>query len=1008
MIKINLKTLLNTSLIAAGLICTSTHASAQVSASEDRFSPQASGYLERARTMSAEGNYTGAIDQLREITTEHIQLPPAVQEEYVFLLANALYERNDKECLRLLNEFRRDYPASPLALEASLKVADYYLFHHQWADALNEYRALDFARLNKDEKLLYSYRLALSEIKTGHFQEARRSLQAIANARQYQDAYNFYSAYLDYIAGDYDKAYGLFAKVKSGEKGLESVYYMTQIDYIRGKYDEVAKKGKSLILKLTDPELAPELNRITGLSLFKTGETAEALPYLKRYYDTREGSPAPDAVYAIGVCEYNNGDYESAAEKFSTLTELNNDIAQSAWLFLGQCDMKNGNDDAAAMAFEKAARMDFDRNVSETALYNYAAALTRGGKVPFASSADMLEGFIKLYPNSEYTPLVEGYLAVAYYNDQNYTKALENIEKIRKPSKEILAAKQKVLYQLGIEAISNGRAQDAVKYFSRSLELASYDRSLALQTQLWYGDALYATGNFQKAQSAYSAFVKDEKASQNKTLALYNLAYSQYQLEKYGEAATTFRKALDAKPVLPKALEADAYIRMGDCLYYSGNYKSAQTAFAKAIEMGAADADYASFRHAVMRGLGGDINGKINELSQLNAKYPNSKWVPNALMEKAMTYQALDRNKEAAEAFDQLASSYPQTAQARKAMLNLAFTYSKAGDNLKAADTYKEIIRTWPSSEEADVANTDLRKYYSSVGAMQEYAAFLKSVPEAKQLDADEMEQIAFDGAETAYAENPDNIKALQVYVSEYPDGKYLAQALLDIASSQRANNRFSEAEESLAKLITSRPHSAQYPEALLSRAEILEYDLPGRSADAAECYRLLEKSGNRDFLADAYAGIVRTASDPDVVIEYASKARNAGGVASDVAEEMSLYEANALMKKGQTEKGLETLAVLAENPASEAGAKAAVALGRYYIDNKRYAEAEKAMTNFTETGTPHQFELAQGFIILADAYHGLGKTYLAKEYLQSLKENYPGNEPEISNAIAQRLKSYK
>lgn len=1008
MIKKKFNSILISSCCALGILVVHHSAQAQSSASEDRFSPQAAGYIERARTMSASGNYTGAIDQLREIQTENLQLSPTLQEEYVFMLANALYERGDKECLRLLLDFRLNYPASPMALEAALKTGDYYFFKHQWSDALSEYSSLDFARLNREQKLLYSYRLSLCEIKTGHFSEARKTLQALSAARQYRDAYNFYTAYLDYIAGDYDKAYSIFSKVKSSEKGLEAVYYMTQIDYTRGKYEEVAQTGKTLLQKFDDPELAPELNRITGLSLFKIGDTDSASTCLNKYFKTCMGNPAPDAIYALGVCDYNNGEYGQAAERFSTLTDLNNDIAQSAWLYLGQCDIKNGNDDAAAIAFEKAARMDYDRNVSETALYNYVAALTRGGKVPFASSADMLEGFIKLYPNSEYTPKVEGYLAVAYYNDHNYAKALENIEKIRKPSQTILAAKQKVLYQLGVEAMTNGRTQEAVKMFSRSLELASHDRSLALQTRLWLGDALYATGSFAKAQSAYSAFVKEEKACSNKTLAIYNLAYSEYQQEKYGAAATTFRKALDAKPSLPKALEADAYIRMGDCLYYSGNYKSAQTAYAKAIDLGATDADYATYRHAVMRGLGGDINGKIDELSKIRTRFPDSKWIPNALMEKAMTFQALDRNSEAAEAFDQLASSYPQTAQARKAMLNLAFTYAKAGDHMKATDTYKEIIRSWPSSEEADVANNDLRKYYASTGAMQEYATFLKSVPEAKQLDANEMEQITFDGAETAYAENPDNIMALQAYVRDYPDGKYLAQALLDIAASQRANRKFTDAEESLAKIISSRPHSAQYPEALLSRAEILEYDLPGRKADAAECYRLLEKSGNTDFLADAYAGIVRTSTEPDVVIEYARKIRNAGGVASEVAEEMSYCEANALMNKGETQQALELLVTLADNPTSEAGAKAAVDLGKYYIDHKQFSKAEKAMVKFTEAGTPHQFQLAKGFILLADAYHGLGKTYLAKEYLQSLKQNYPGDEPEITNAINQRLKSYK
>ena len=118
--------------------------------------------------------------------------------------------------------------------------------------------------------------------------------------------------------------------------------------------------------------------------------------------------------------------------------------------YLGQCDVKTGNDDAAAMAFEKAARMDYDRNVSEVALYNYVAALTRRWQsAVLSSSVDMLEGFIKLYPNSEYTPKVEEYLATAYYNERNYTKSTRKHRKIRRPSKDVLAAKQKILLRTG-------------------------------------------------------------------------------------------------------------------------------------------------------------------------------------------------------------------------------------------------------------------------------------------------------------------------------------------------------------------------------------------------------------------------------------------------------------------------------------------------------------------------------------------------------------------------------
>lgn len=999
---------MNRIVISLAMAASAATAIAQVSASPERFSPLAAGYLERARTMLDAGNYPGVIDQLKDLDTKGIKLNPSEKEEYVFMLARAYYERGDAECVTLLRGFVKDYPASTLALEARLSIADYYFFHHQWSEALVEYNDIDFDRLNREDLALYTYRHALTQIKTGHYAEARQSLKVLKDNRLYREAYTFYTAYLDYIDGDYDKAYAGFSKVKSGEKGLEASYYLTQIDYSRGEYDRVANNGQQLLRSLTDPELAPELNRITGLSFFKLGDYRQARTFLNQYTSLCAGDPAPDAVYALGVADYNDDDYTRAAERFATLTELNNDLAQSAWLYLGQCDVKTGNDDAAAMAFEKAARMDYDRNVSEVALYNYVAALTRGGKIPFSSSVDMLEGFIKLYPNSEYTPKVEEYLATAYYNERNYSKALVNIEKIRRPSNAVLAAKQKILYELGIEAMTNGRPEEASSYLRRSLELASHDRQLAAQTQLWLGDAEYSQGNYSKASAAYNTFLKTEKNTSNRTLALYNLAYSEYQQEKYAAAAKEFARALDAKPALPTALAQDAVIRMADCQYYTGDYRSARDNYARAKAENSSDADYASYRHAVMLGLGGDVSGKIKELSEMGSKYPDSKWMPNALLEKALTYEALDQNSKAAEVFDRLASQYPKSVQARKAMINLALTYSKAGKMEQAADTYKEIIRSWPSSEEASLANDDLRKYYASRGELPEYAEFLRSVPEARQLDAGEMEQLAFDSAETAYAENSENITLLRNYVRDYPDGKYLAPALLDIATSLEASGKYVEAEEILTRLAEARPHSVQYPEALLMKAEILENDIPGRSGEATEVYKALANTGETDFLADAYAGIARTSTLDSEKIDYARRARSNGGLSADQAEEMQLIEAQATLRSGNTAEALSMLTELASNPAGLAGAKAAVELGEYYIDRKDFATAEKTLLEFTDAGTPHEYQLAKGFILLADAYKGQGKNYLAKEYLQSLRDNYPGNEPEILNAINSRLKALK
>ncbi len=1000
-------------------------AEAQVCASPERFSPQASGYLERARAMRGAGNYAGVIDQLQHLATQNVVLSAADSEEAVFLLADAYYQRGDARCLELLQAFRRNYPASLLARQANMAEADFYFFAHDFAKALSCYDNLDYSSFDKDELPLYTYRRALSMIKTGHYDEALPLLDSIEGNREYSRAAKFYKAYIDYVKGDYRKAYEAFSSLESNSgsssrgmrarnrgyepTGLEAEYYMTQIEYVWKKYDEVIDHGRSLLQKKPVEMLVPETRRIVGMSYFKLGEYTTAKTFLQEYTLEAE-RPAAETVYALGVIDYTEGDYSAAREKFSSLTDLNDAIAQSSYLYIGQCDVKLGDDSAAILSFEKAAKMNYDRNVGETALYNYAAAVTRGSSVPFASSVELLEKFTVAYPNSEYAPKVEEYLATAYYNDKNYSKALANIQKIKNPSKNVLSAKQKILYELGMEAMNSGRASAAAGYLKQAVALGKYDAAIAAQSNLWLGDAEYSQSHFKEARAAYKAYLNSTsgKRDGNRTLALYNLAYADYMLDDYRQAADGFSKALSSSPSLPKALADDARIRMADCRYYTGDYRTALSDFSRAISDGAADSDYATYRRALMYGLNGDTKKKISELSAMESRYPDSRWLASALMEKAQTHASIGQSSEATEAYSALSRRFPQSAEARKATLGLALEYMKGGDRDRAVEAYKEVITKWPSSVEASTANEDLRKYYASVGDLPAYAEFLKTVPGAKQLNVDEMEDLAFDAAETAYADNADNIALLQRYVEQYPDGRHLAAALLDIASSQRGQGKYADAIETADRLISERKFSPQYPEALLMKAEILEEEFPSRKEDALRAYEDLENYGDKEFLPDAYCGIMRTVSDPVRQTEYARKARLSGGLGAEEVEDAYFFEAEGLEKSGDTEEAKRIYKELAGNPKSLAGAKAAVAMGRILLDSGNTSAAEKALLEFTDAGTPHEYWLAMGFIKLADTYRAMGKKSLAKEYLTSLRDNYPDNDDDIREQISKRLKEWK
>lgn len=121
------------------------------------------------------------------------------------------------------------------------------------------------------------------------------------------------------------------------------------------------------------------------------------------------------------------------------------------------------------------------------------------------------------------------------------------------------------------------------------------------------------------------------------------------------------------------------------------------------------------------------------------------------------------------------------------------------------------------------LANDDLRQYYAANGGLREYASFLKSVPNAPQIDASEMETLAFEGAETAFADDINATTLLQKYVEDYPNGRYLSQALLDIATGKEQTGEKETALNAIESLLARRSDSPQVPEALLLKARIIE-----------------------------------------------------------------------------------------------------------------------------------------------------------------------------------------
>ena len=126
-----------------------------------------------------------------------------------------------------------------------------------------------------------------------------------------------------------------------------------------------------------------------------------------------------------------------------------------------------------------------------------------------------------------------------------------------------------------------------------------------------------------------------------------------------------------------------------------------------------------------------------------------------------------------------------------------------------------------------------------------------------------------------------------------------------------------------------------------------------------------------------------------------------------ELEAEARYVRAKAYIAQKQANKALADLKELSKDTRTVHGAEAKYLLAQLYYDTNDDKNAEKVLMNFIENGTPHQYWLARGFILLADIYIRQGDDFQARQYLTSLQNNYKGDD-DIAGMIENRVGKLK
>ena len=960
--------------------------------------------IKEGHRLYADGKYGTALTLIERISTDG--LDATTIQEIELLKAVTTFENNHLEGRALILQYLDDYPESSKKELLGCYIAESYYHSKNFELACKWFEENNIKRLSKEQQERATLYYALSLQECGKEENAVSMLRNIVlNSKKYAEDAIFHLAVIDYDNNNLDNAERGFNSVKNSRKYKYDVpYYIAGIHLKRGEHEKANEIASKFMLQNgKQKQQITKMLQIAGAARYAEGNYNDAIIPLTRYIEKSE-KPQRIACYQLGMCHFKNGDFDKALPLFIMCNDGNDAVAQSSLLHTGIIMLDKNDENGARLAFELASTMTYDDKVREEAMYNYALCLHRTRYSPFAESVKVFELFLNDYPTSEHAKKVEGYLVEVYMNTHNYDVALQSINKIKSPSAEILKAKQKILYRLGVQEFINGDMDGTISFMDRSIELSRYNKATYSDALYWKGEALYRKGNYVSAANNYRMSIIN--GSMNKNRALYGIGYTLFQQKRYPEARKEFIAFIDNSIGEDRATIADALNRVADCYFYQREYRIADQYYKMSMATDSSVCDYPLYRSALAQGLSNRYEEKVNTLNTLLERYPNSVYAEQAFYEMGRAYLELEQPENAITTFDRLTVHFPKSALTRRATTEKAMVYNSIGERDKAIDTYKEIIERYPHSNEAQVAFQDLKNIYVDMGEVNEFAIYAKSTTGVYTINQNEIDTLSYTAAEKMYGKgDADGAKEkFEEYLAGHKDGAYRLNAHYYLGEIYYEEKNMDEALKNFEEVISFSDN--KFTELALIRAAGILYNKSDYE-EAGELYkRLLVKSSNEERRQLARINIMRTAQKLDrygEIVKYAGELLANNTTSSEIKREANYCRAKAYLAMGKDESAVKDLNSLAADTRTKEGAEAKYLLAQLQFDKEKFEECEETIMDYINESTPHAYWLARSFILLSDLYSTQGKKLEAKQYLLSLQNNYEGDD-DIADMINRRL----
>lgn len=964
---------------------------------------------------------------MSEYKAAMLQLLPANEPEWEQLrmrselgYAKSAVRLDEPDGEKLILEFIRKYKPDPLASQALLEVANYFYNAQKYDKAVEFYKQINPRELTKSQREELYFKIGYSYFVQKKFKDAEANFKEIKDVQgDFFYPTNYYYGLCKFFNNQYAEAIKSFRLVERSKDYKPYVpYYISQIYFAQRDFDELIKYAEP---KLNDKTLRnlKEMNQLVGQAYFEKGDYKKALPFLEKFAES-SGTMREEEFYQLGYCQYQVGQYAKAAKNFEQLREVNSLLGQTALYYLGDCKLRAKDKQGARAAFGAASKMNFDKDIQQSSLINFAKL-----SYELHYDKDALTALQEIKSGSKYYGEAQGLMSEIFVNTRNYDQAITTLEGMSSKTPKLKEAYQKVLYLRGIQHLKDGRTAQAGTLLEKSVD-NSYNNEYKALALYWLGDLAHQEKNYTKSIDNINQFIA--LAKNIKTLpdessvhtANYLQGYNYVKKENYTTAQGYFtdavsgikrnRSTIKNKSVKDGVL-GDATLRAGDCLFKKNNYKEAIKFYDEAIAAKYPGYQYALFQKAIIEGLRGNTTDKIIALEDLINKHKTSEFADDALFQLGLTYQDIKQASKATDAFKKLVSEYPNSDMVNNALLRLGLVAYNSGNLQTAINYYKQVFSHQPSKEEADAALAALREIYiKDLGDPEGYNAFLETIPGYK-LDSSQKDENAFAAAESAYEKgNYDRaITDYSDYIRKYPNGVNILVAYYHRGESYATKKQYDKALNDYEWVVAKGPGNRYYVDALGKAADIAYKG----SKDYKKAYDYFVKweavATTADDKFEAQLGAMRSAyklGDTNAV-QTAAKKVSANAAASDEqVAQANFYLGKIAFDRKELDAAMQSFNKVLQNSDNEQTAEARYLIAEIHYQKRDLEKAKKRCMDNNNDNSNFPYWVGKSLLLLSDVFAEQDDIFSAKTVLEALIENYEEKTDEIIPTAKKKLEA--